>query len=61
MPPKTKPAPRPAVAYSYLRFSSPAQADGDSIRRQTELRDAWLKKSGALLDTSITLRDEGRA
>jgi DNA invertase Pin-like site-specific DNA recombinase len=48
-----------AVAYSYIRFSSPEQAKGDSIRRQTELRDAWVKKTGAVLDTSLTLRDEG--
>lgn len=49
----------PAVAYSYVRFSSPEQARGDSLRRQTELRDAWLKRSGAVLDKSLTLRDEG--
>src|SRR5262245_48380987 len=49
----------PETAYSYLRFSSPEQARGDSIRRQDALRDAWLKKSGAVLDTSLTLRDEG--
>ncbi len=47
------------TAYSYLRFSSPEQAKGDSLRRQSELRDAWLAKSGAVLDTSLTLRDEG--
>ncbi|HXD88757.1 MAG TPA: recombinase family protein, partial [Urbifossiella sp.] len=49
----------PAIAYSYLRFSSPEQAKGDSLRRQTELRDDWLAKSGAVLDTSLSLRDEG--
>jgi DNA invertase Pin-like site-specific DNA recombinase len=48
-----------APAYSYLRFSSPQQADGDSVRRQTELRDAWLARSGAKLDTSLSLRDDG--
>lgn len=47
------------TAFSYLRFSSSEQAKGDSLRRQTELRDAWIKKSGAVLDTSVTLRDEG--
>jgi len=47
------------IAYSYVRFSSPVQAQGDSLRRQIELRDAWLAKSGARLDTSLTLRDEG--
>ena len=55
--------PRPpasaATAYSYIRFSSAEQARGDSLRRQEELRDAWLAKSGAVLDTSISLRDEG--
>jgi DNA invertase Pin-like site-specific DNA recombinase len=47
-------------AYSYLRFSSPAQADGDSVRRQTALRDAWLKKHPQVhLDTSLRLEDRG--
>ncbi|HEY2910004.1 MAG TPA: recombinase family protein, partial [Gemmataceae bacterium] len=49
----------PAIAYSYLRFSSPDQSKGDSIRRQTELRDAWIAKKGAVLDTTLSLRDEG--
>src|SRR5215471_18471211 len=47
------------TAYSYIRFSSPEQAKGDSIRRQESLRDAWLAKTGAVLDTSLSLRDEG--
>ncbi len=47
------------MAYSYLRFSSPDQAKGDSLRRQTELRDAWLARSKVKLDTSVHLRDEG--
>lgn len=55
-----KPTAQP-VAYSYLRFSSAEQAKGDSIRRQTELRDTWLAKSGAMLDASLTLRDEGKS
>jgi hypothetical protein len=46
-------------AYSYLRFSSPEQAKGDSVRRQMELRDGWITRNGIILDTSITLRDEG--
>ena len=50
-----------SVAYSYLRFSSAEQAKGDSIRRQTELRDAWLSRSGARLDTSVSLRDDGKS
>src|SRR5262245_37135763 len=49
----------PATAYSYIRFSHPDQAKGDSVRRQEGKRDLWLAKSGAVLDTSLTLRDEG--
>jgi DNA invertase Pin-like site-specific DNA recombinase len=49
----------PPAAYSYLRFSSPQQAEGDTLRRQTDLRDAWVKKAGAVLDTSVTMKDEG--
>jgi DNA invertase Pin-like site-specific DNA recombinase len=49
----------PPLAFSYTRFSTPEQARGDSLRRQEQARDAWLAKSGAVLDTSLTLRDEG--
>ena len=51
----------PAVVYSYLRFSRPEQAKGGSVRRQTELRDAWLARSEAVLDTSVSLRDDGKS
>jgi DNA invertase Pin-like site-specific DNA recombinase len=47
------------LAYSYLRFSHPSQSDGDSIRRQTELRDGWIARNGVTLDTSMTLEDKG--
>src|SRR5262245_51402531 len=47
------------VAYSYLRFSSPEQARGDSVRRQTEATAAWCKRNGVTLDQSLSLRDEG--
>ena len=58
MPSQKKPS-GSVLAYSYIRFSSPEQARGDSLRRQTELRNAWLEKSGVFLDTGLTLRDEG--
>lgn len=46
--------------YSYLRFSSPEQAEGRSIARQEELRNAWLAKNpNVKLDTSLKLSDEG--
>jgi DNA invertase Pin-like site-specific DNA recombinase len=44
-------------AYSYVRFSSPAQALGDSLRRQVEKGRAYCAKHGLTLDES--LRDEG--
>jgi DNA invertase Pin-like site-specific DNA recombinase len=50
---------RPATAYSYLRFSHPEQAKGDSLRRQMEKRDAWLKRNGVALDASLSMEDRG--
>ena len=46
------------TAYSYLRFSSAAQEDGDSLRRQAAMRDAWLARNPSiLLDQSLKLLD----
>src|SRR5579885_114797 len=48
------------LAYSSLRFSSPVQAEGDSIRRQIALRDDWLRRNPSIrLDNSLTLVDAG--
>lgn len=44
-------------AYSYIRFSTPEQALGDSLRRQIAGAEAWCKQEGLNLDQS--LRDEG--
>src|SRR5262245_58559943 len=42
------------LAYSYVRFSHPDQANGDSLRRQEDLRDAWLARNpNVTLDTSL--------
>jgi len=49
------------VAYSYLRFSSKKQEQGDSLRRQTEAAAAWCKLNGVRLDTSTTLHDLGKS
>src|SRR5690242_9369427 len=52
--------PRPAatpIAVSYLRFSTPEQAKGDSLRRQTEASEKWCDRNGLALDT--TIRDLG--
>ncbi|WP_322990488.1 recombinase family protein, partial [Hoeflea sp.] len=44
-------------AYSYIRFSTPAQAQGDSLRRQIAKAEAWANERGLILDN--TLRDLG--
>ena len=41
-------------AFSYLRFSSAKQADGDSIRRQTEATRRWCERNGVQLDETLT-------
>jgi DNA invertase Pin-like site-specific DNA recombinase len=51
----------PPVAYSYLRFSSRGQADGDTIRRQTVRPEEWCKRNGVVLDTSLRFEDRGRS
>jgi hypothetical protein len=51
-----EPAP---VAYSYIRFSSPEQAKGDSLRRQTAKTADWCEQNGIQLDASLSLRDLG--
>lgn len=46
--------------YSYIRFSSKKQEQGDSIRRQVEKRNAWIANNkGCFLDTEINLEDLG--
>ena len=46
-------------AYSYIRFSSTKQADGDSLRRQTEMLESYVKRKGLLLDDSLSMQDLG--
>lgn len=47
------------VAYSYLRFSTPQQATGDSRRRQTALAEEYAQKHNLALDRSLNFRDLG--
>jgi DNA invertase Pin-like site-specific DNA recombinase len=49
------------IGYSYVRFSSPEQHKGDSLRRQTEAAAGWCARNGVTLDTSATLHDLGRS
>ncbi|MEX0735735.1 MAG: recombinase family protein [Steroidobacteraceae bacterium] len=46
-------------AYSYVRFSTPEQLKGDSLRRQTALATDYALKHGLILDTELRLRDLG--
>ncbi len=50
------------IAYSYKRFSSEAQSQGDSLRRQKELADRYVEENaelGLTLDTALNLTDLG--
>jgi DNA invertase Pin-like site-specific DNA recombinase len=50
------------LADSHLRFSSPQQATGDSIRRQTQAREAWLAAHPTVeLDKRLVMTDPGRS
>ena len=46
-------------AYSYIRFSSPEQLKGDSLRRQLEASKRYAEENGLTLDESIDLKDYG--
>jgi len=50
--------PRPK-AYSYLRFSTEEQGEGDSLRRQTTLASRYAAKRGLDLDLELTYQDLG--
>jgi DNA invertase Pin-like site-specific DNA recombinase len=45
--------------YSYLRFSTSEQAEGDSKRRQIAYAEKWAKKNNIPLDDKLTFQDLG--
>lgn len=47
----------PPKIYSYVRFSSERQLSGDSLRRQNELIDKYVKERGLELDDKFRLVD----
>lgn len=49
----------PRKAFSYIRFSTPEQERGDSLRRQTEAAARYAALHGLQLDDSLTFRDLG--
>jgi len=46
-------------AYSYIRFSTPDQIKGDSLRRQKEASERYAKEHGLILDDSLKYQDLG--
>jgi DNA invertase Pin-like site-specific DNA recombinase len=46
-------------AYSYLRFSTPEQMDGDSFRRQWDAAKRYAERRGLDLDLKLTFHDLG--
>src|SRR5690242_5442124 len=46
-------------AYSYLRFSTPEQMQGDSFRRQTALAQDYATRHGLEIDEELSLKDLG--
>lgn len=46
-------------AYSYIRFSTPEQMKGDSLRRQLEKSQLYAAEHGLELDTTLNMRDLG--
>lgn len=52
---------RKPVAFSYIRFSTPEQSKGDSLRRQTELSARYAEEHGLLLREDLKMHDVGSA
>lgn len=48
-----------ARVYSYLRFSDPRQSTGSSADRQLQYAQSWATSKGLILDSTLSLRDEG--
>lgn len=48
-----------ARLYSYIRFSTPEQAQGSSSDRQSEYAERYAAENGLQLDTSLNMKDEG--
>ena len=47
------------IAYSYIRFSSQKQLQGDSLRRQLALARKYADTHGLHLDATLTIKDLG--
>lgn len=48
-------------AYSYIRFSTPQQAEGDSLRRQLDISEKYAAKHNLEIDDSLRITDLGKS
>lgn len=48
-----------STSYSYIRFSTPDQIKGDSLRRQLDASQRYVEQHGLTLDTTLNMRDLG--
>jgi DNA invertase Pin-like site-specific DNA recombinase len=55
----TQTTPAPVVVYSYVRFSTKEQTDGDSLRRQQSAAQSYCSALGYIFDESKSLLDQG--
>jgi DNA invertase Pin-like site-specific DNA recombinase len=56
----SQPAPEQTVkAFSYIRFSTPQQALGDTLKRQSDKAAKYAAEHGLTLDTELKLTDAG--
>ena len=55
-PPETSSESPKPKAYSYLRFSTPEQREGDSFRRQSSMATNYAARKGLDLDTGLPSR-----
>lgn len=55
----TLPVPTALKAYSYVRFSTPQQALGHSLQRQTDKAAKYAAEHGLILDTELNMTDAG--
>jgi len=51
--------PHSRKAYSYIRFSTPEQIKGDSLRRQKELSEKYALENNLILDNDLKFQDLG--
>lgn len=47
------------LCFSYVRFSTPEQLKGDSLRRQLDASREYAEKNGLVLDENLTMQDLG--